>query len=398
MVTKTCNTCNLTFDISKFRKNHAKCKKCYKCEHGIQKRSCPECNPKVLCKHKKRKRTCRECSPQNFCEHGIRKRSCPECNPKVLCKHKKRKRNCRECCPQSLCKHNKRKDSCPKCNPKLLCKHDILKFSCPKCNPKLLCEHDKYKRNCYKCSPQNFCKHDSRKRDCRECSPQNLCKHDILKHSCPECNPKVLCKHGSRKTNCHICSPKKFCIYCKHIQVNKLRYVESLDKKVRCCAGCFYRFYPNDEIPRRFKCKQHYFNEKLIEEFGVNFFQYDKKIKCGCSGRKPDWFIDCFKYSIIIELDEDQHKYTSCDDKRMMELFTDLGNRPLVLIRINPDKYEGRTKKRKGCFDFDEKNTLICDEKKFNKRFNILVEMIKYFIDNEPEKEITTEKLFFDRN
>ncbi|HJN78387.1 MAG TPA: hypothetical protein QGF58_31040, partial [Myxococcota bacterium] len=232
---------------------------------------------------------------------------------------------------------------------------------------------------------------------CPECNPKLLCEHGSRKHYCPECNPKVLCEHGSRKSICHICNPKIFCIHCKHIWAKK-KYVKSLDKKIRCCAGCFYRFYPNDEIPRRYKLKQHYFNEKLIEEFGADFFQYDKKIKCGCSGRMPDWFIDCFKYSIIIELDEDQHKYTSCDDKRMMELFTDLGSRPLVLIRINPDKYEERTKKRKGCFDFDEKNTLICNEKKFNKRFNILVEMIKYFIDNKPEKEITIEKLFFDRN
>ena len=30
-----------------------------------------------------------------------------------------------------------------------------------------------------------------------------------------------------------------------------------------------------------------------------------------------------------------------------MELFRDLGNRPLVIIRINPDKYKiGKTKKQ----------------------------------------------------
>ena len=39
----------------------------------------------------------------------------------------------------------------------------------------------------------------------------------------------------------------------------------------------------------------------------------------------------------------------------------------------------------------------ICNEKKFNKRFNLLVEKIKYYIDNEPTKEVTMEKLFFDR-
>ena len=351
MVTKTCNTCNLTLDISKFGKTgkwyHKKCKQCTfnskKCEHDKYKGNCPECSPQILCKHDKRKQNCRECSPQNFCEHDILKRNCPECNPKLLCEHNIRKNDCREC------------------NPKLLCKHNIRKKDCRICNPKVLCKHDK------------------RKGDCRECSPQNFCKHE------------------KKKRRCHICDGSQLCIHCKHIR-GKKRYVESLDKKIRCCAGCFYNFYPNDEIPRRYKLKQHYFNEKLIKEFGADFFQYDKRIKCGCSGRMPDWFIDCFKYSIIIELDEDQHKYESCDDKRMMELFKDLGNRPLVLIRINPDKYKGKTKERKGCFDFDERNILICNEKKFYKRFNILVEMIRYYLNNEPEKEITKQKLFFDRD
>ena len=141
--------------------------------------------------------------------------------------------------------------------------------------------------------------------------------------------------------------------------------------------------------------RQNYFNEKLIEKFG-DIFEYDKQIKCGCSKRRPDWFIDCYKYSIIIELDEDQHKYTSCDEKRMMELFQDLGNRQLVLIRINPDKYKEDGKTIKSCFTFSKTNTIKATTKNFNKRFNLLVEKIKYYIDNEPEKEITVEKLFFD--
>ena len=382
MSTKTCSVCNLTLDISEFYKHNRKCKKCLKksreCRHGVQKHSCPECNPKILC------------------EHGSRKRNCPECNPKLLCEHGSRKQHCRECCPQNFCEHDTQKGNCCVCSPKLLCKHDIRKGNCPECSPQNFCEHGSRKYDCPKCNPKVLCEHDILKRGCPKCNPKLLCEHGSRKLDCPVCNPKILCKHGSRKLDCPVCNPKISCIHCKMIYGTK-RYVESLDKKVRCCIGCFYYYYPNDKIPRRYKLKQHYFNEKLIEEFGVNFFQYDKKIKCGCSGKKPDWFIDCFKYSIIIELDEDQHKYESCDEKRMMELFTDLGNRPLVLIRINPDKYEGKTKKRKGCFDFDKRNILICNEKKFNKRFNLLVKMIKYYIDNEPEKEITMEKLFFDR-
>ena len=381
MKTKKCNTCNLTFDVGNFKKGHAKCKKCYKkhitCKHNTQKMDCRKCNPKNFCDHDTRKRNCHICNPKVLCKHNIRKGNCPKCNPKILCKHDTRKQDCCECSPQNICEHNIKKRTCPKCNPKVLCKHDKDKYSCPKCNPKILCNHNKLKGNCPKCNPKI------------------LCKHNKLKRNCPKCSSKILCKHNNWKQQCSKCGGSKMCIHCKQIYAEK-RYVESLDKKVRCCAGCFYRFYPNDKIPRRYKMKQHYFNEKLIEEFGVNFFQYDKKIKCGCSGRMPDWFIDCFKYSIIIELDEDQHKYNSCDEKRMMELFQDLGNRNLVLIRINPDKYKGKTKKRKGCFDFDEKNTLICNEKKFNKRFNLLIQKIKYYMDNQPTKELTIERLFFD--
>ena len=253
-----------------------------------------------------------------------------------------------------------------------------------------------YRNKCKQCrNDEQKCKHNTRKDNCPECNPKLLCEHDTRKYNCPKCNPKILCKHGSRKRDCPVCNPKISCIHCKMIQ-GKSRYVESLDKKVRCCIRCFYHFYPNEKIPTRYKMRQHYFNEKLIEEFG-DIFEYDKQIKCGCSKRRPDWFIDCYKYSIIIELDEDQHKYTSCDEKRMMELFQDLGNRQLVLIRINPDKYNKKGKMKEGCFEFDEKNTIKCLTKEFDRRFNKLINFIDYYLDNEPEKEITVRKLFFDK-
>ena len=361
MVTKTCNTCNLTLDIGKFRKSGKwyanKCKQCTynssKCEHGKRKDYCIEgnCNGNAICEHGRIKNRCYEgeCKGTNRCEHGRIKNRCYEGN----------------------CKGNIR------------CEHGRIKYDCIEgdCNGSSRCKHGRIKYQCYE----------------GNCNGNAICEHNIQKCRCKKCGGNSYCEHGQRKESCPKCGGSALCIHCKHIRAEK-RYVESLDKKVRCCIGCFYHYYPNDEIPRRYKKKQHYFNEKLIEEFGADFFQYDKKIKCGCSGRMPDWFIDCFKYSIIIELDEDQHKYESCDDKRMMELFKDLGNRPLVLIRINPDKYEGKTKERKGCFKFDKRNILTCNEKKFNKRFNTLVEMIKYYLNNEPEKEVTMQKLFFNKN
>ena len=393
MTTKTCNECLLTLEISEFYKKRGKCKKCLKekrqqkkCKHN--KIKCIICSPQHFCKHKKQKAQCNIC---NECEHGKRKTYCIKCSPQYFCKHKKLKTNCNIC---NGCEHGKYKGNCVLCYG---CDHGKRKSQCTKCSPQNFCVHKRRKNTCKDCDGSSICEHGSRKYRCIKgnCNGSNICKHKKQKAICRKCNGSSFCKHKIQKSTCNLCNGSAMCIHCKMIQ-GKKRYVESLDKKILCCIRCFYNFYPNDKIPRRFKCKQHYFNEKLIEEFGVNFFQYDKKIKCGCSGRMPDWFIDCFKYSIIIELDEDQHKYNSCDEKRMMELFQDLGNRNLVLIRINPDKYKGKTKKRKGCFDFDEKNTLICNEKKFNKRFNLLIQKIKYYMDNQPTKELTIERLFFD--
>ena len=103
-------------------------------------------------------------------------------------------------------------------------------------------------------------------------------------------------------------------------------------------------------------------------------------------------------YTIILECDENQHKgktYTSCDSKRDMELMIDLGNRPIIFIRFNPDKYTSKRKtKVKGCFN---KNNRI-RKTEFNKRSKKLITVLKKWINlnDIPEKEVSIEYLFFD--
>ena len=72
---------------------------------------------------------------------------------------------------------------------------------------------------------------------------------------------------------------------------------------------------------------------------------YDKKIQDGCSTRRPDLFLDLGYQIIIIEIDENQHiDYDcSCENKRIMELSQDVGHRPIVFIRFNPDDYKNIT-------------------------------------------------------
>ena len=97
--------------------------------------------------------------------------------------------------------------------------------------------------------------------------------------------------------------------------------------------------YPNKKIPNRYKTKQKYIEDHLLESFKKDSIVCDKPIKGGCSKKRPDWFIDCLTHSVVIECDEHQHIRNKCENKRIMHLFEDLANRPLVVIRFNPDHY-----------------------------------------------------------
>jgi hypothetical protein len=127
--------------------------------------------------------------------------------------------------------------------------------------------------------------------------------------------------------------------------------------------------------------------------------RYDRHIQGGCSKKKPDVFLDCLTHSLIVEIDEDQHQNYRCENKRMMELFTDLGNRPLVMLRFNPDKYIGHQGfSHRELFQFGDKNIIqIVDNQDTVQRIMVLTSRIKYHVENIPTNDVTIERLFFDQ-
>jgi len=81
-----------------------------------------------------------------------------------------------------------------------------------------------------------------------------------------------------------------------------------------------------------------------------------------------------------------------------MELFQDLGNRPIVFIRFNPDSYlDQNNNKFASCFKYHKITgvPIIANEKKWNSRLNTLKSKIEYHIVNIPEKEVIIKKLYF---
>jgi hypothetical protein len=172
------------------------------------------------------------------------------------------------------------------------------------------------------------------------------------------------------------------------------------------CMYCFIHLFPDEKISRNYKTKENNITEYIKELFKDFTWITDKKIKDGCSNRRPDLLLDLGIKVLIIEIDENQHNgYENiCENKRLMEISKDLDHRPIIFIRFNPDEYiNDNNKKVSSCWSIDKKGLSIIKKDKKNEwtqRLLKLSEEIQYFIENEQEgteKSVTIKYLFFDK-
>jgi hypothetical protein len=107
------------------------------------------------------------------------------------------------------------------------------------------------------------------------------------------------------------------------------------------CLYCYINLFPEKPVSRNYKTKEYAVVEFIKTSFPELSWVSDKKITDGCSKRRPDLFLDLGYQILIIEIDENQHlDYDcSCENKRIMELSQDVGHKPIVFIRFNPDEY-----------------------------------------------------------
>ena len=167
------------------------------------------------------------------------------------------------------------------------------------------------------------------------------------------------------------------------------------------CLYCYMNFFPDKPVSRNYKTKEYTVVEFVKTTFPDLSWISDKRILDGCSKRRPDLFLDLGYQIIIIEVDENQHtKYDcSCENKRIMELSQDVGHKPIVFIRFNPDDYEENEIVIKSCWGVNKKGICIVKKlKEWDKRLNTLKEQIKYWIhpDNITTKTVETIQMFYD--
>ena len=164
------------------------------------------------------------------------------------------------------------------------------------------------------------------------------------------------------------------------------------------CRYCFVHLFPDKPTIKNYKTKENLVVSFVKDKFPDISWIHDKKIADGCSKRRPDLFADFGEFVLIIEIDEYSHKDydNSCENKRLMELFQDSGaNRPLSIIRFNPDSFISDGKKIPSCFSLSKDGLLrVKNNNLWNNRLNSLQNCINNSLSC-PDKEISIQHLFF---
>jgi hypothetical protein len=175
------------------------------------------------------------------------------------------------------------------------------------------------------------------------------------------------------------------------------------DKYNGYCIRCFVNLFPNEPNARNYKTKEKAVAEHVCSIFTECTWITDKKIQDGCSKKRPDLLLDLGMQVIIIEVDENQHiDYDcSCENKRLMELSQDVGHRPLVFIRFNPDGYHTADGRVPSCWSYNKTGVCVVkreNERVWNERLAVLDEQIRYWRENVTDKTVEVVQLFYNSN
>jgi hypothetical protein len=171
------------------------------------------------------------------------------------------------------------------------------------------------------------------------------------------------------------------------------------------CCYCYINMFPDKPVSRNYKTKEYAIVE-FIKSLDVNLSWISDKRVDGCSKRRPDLLLDLGYQVIIIEVDENQHiDYDcSCENKRLMELSYDLGHRPIIFIRFNPDEYTDKfNKKISSCWGNNKNGINVVKKSKmieWEDRLHSLKNCVDYWInpENVTNKTIEIIQLFYDED
>jgi EsV-1-7 cysteine-rich motif len=254
------------------------------------------------------------------------------------------------------------------------------------------CEHGRARSACAECKGANRCAaHNKMKDTCKECKGPGICEHGIRRYFCRECKGKGTCEHKGDRRACNICNGTRVCGLCCDRRGNR-RY--NLGKK-QICAECFWNNLDEltkgktaEEInallkkPRYAKMKevcitQDIKNMKMFPDGTWNYQEHVRLLDSKASASRYyidlDWNVN-MKLKIALEIDEEQHRWTSCDLRRSFDIVACYGQH-IVFVRFNPDSYKNTSgQKVQGMFTEDRKKTQV-----YEKRMQDLAQLVKTY-------------------
>lgn len=208
---------------------------------------------------------------------------------------------------------------------------------------------------------------------------------------------KLTCDHYKILQLCRICDGSDLCVsgFCDTMKNPKYE---------NYCLRCFVHLFPDKPNTRNYKTKEKNVSDFIISSFKDFSWITDKKVQDGCSKKRPDLLLDLGFQIIIIEIDENQHNNydCSCENKRIMEISKDVGHRPIVFIRFNPDDYINKNNENiKSCWKINNKGIIQIQKNKleeWNNRLENLKNQIEYWCkeENKTNKMIEVIQLYFD--
>ncbi len=160
----------------------------------------------------------------------------------------------------------------------------------------------------------------------------------------------------------------------------------------------------NKPVAKNYKTKEFAVVEYVLKLFPNMTWTADKRIENGCSKKRPDLLLDLGYQIIIVEIDENQHTNydCSCENKRLMELSQDVGHRPIIFIRFNPDDYiNDKNEKIRSCWNVTKETGIIkiANKNEWIERLESLKSQIEYWsnVENKSDKTVEVVHLYFDR-
>ena len=296
--------------------------------------------------------------------------------------------------PNPICIHNRRRFLCVECKGGGICEHLKRKTRCKECGGTDLCPHGGEKENCVPCGGTSICEHGKRRRRCVECFGAGICEHNKNRQNCLECRGNMFCIHDKKKSRCKICDGSELC-KAPHCETRGIKKYNGY------CLPCCIHYCPEIQVSRNFKTKENDVVQRVLEKYPDFNWIADKKIQDGCSKRRPDLLLDFGSHVIIVEVDENKHTTydCSCQNKRLMEISQDIGHKPVVFIRFNPDAYVNQEgKKVKSCWRINGYGVLDISKSKQDEwltRIDMLLQQLEYWINNIPHKTVEIVELFY---